>query len=160
MHTIIDSPLGDLTLVADDTGALSGLYFDKHRGRPDPQTFGPYSPSAFDEVRTQLSEYFAGDRTEFTLPLAGGGDSFDRTVWDLLVKIPYGETRSYGDLARELGDVALAQAVGAANGRNPLCVIVPCHRVVGADGRLVGYAGGLSRKRHLLDLEQSTTRLF
>ncbi|GAB3895758.1 hypothetical protein GCM10029964_076150 [Kibdelosporangium lantanae] len=118
MHTIIDSPLGDLTLVADDTGALSGLYFDKHRGRPDPQTFGPYSPSAFDEVRTQLSEYFAGDRTEFTLPLAGGGDSFDRTVWDLLVKIPYGETRSYGDLARELGDVALAQAVGAANGRN------------------------------------------
>jgi methylated-DNA-[protein]-cysteine S-methyltransferase len=165
MHTIIDSPLGDLTLVADDdTGALSGLYFDKHRGRPDPDTFGPYAPSEFTQARQQLGEYFAGDRTEFTLPLAGGDDSldgsFDQTVWDLLGKIPYGETRSYGDLARELGDVALAQAVGAANGRNPLCVIVPCHRVVGADGRLVGYAGGLARKRHLLDLEQSTTRLF
>ncbi|TCO54948.1 methylated-DNA--[protein]-cysteine S-methyltransferase [Actinocrispum wychmicini] len=158
MHTIVDSPLGELTVVADGTGALTGLYFEKHRGKP--ASVGPYTDSRFTEVRRQLGEYFAGERTRFSLPLARAGDPFELKVWELLEAIPYGSTRSYGDLARELGDVSLAQAVGAANGKNPLCVIVPCHRVVGADGRLVGYAGGLVRKRQLLDLEQSDSRLF
>jgi methylated-DNA-[protein]-cysteine S-methyltransferase len=161
MHTIVESPLGDLTVVAED-GALTGLYFEKHRRRPDPVEFGPRADEGFAEVRRQLVEYFEGARHEFDLPLAPVGDPFDLRVWQLLKAIPYGETRSYGALARELGDVSLAQAVGAANGRNPLSVIVPCHRVVGADGSLVGYAGGLARKRTLIDLEQSdlTFRLW
>ncbi|MCB5909101.1 methylated-DNA--[protein]-cysteine S-methyltransferase [Streptomyces pinistramenti] len=151
-HMVIDSPLGELTAVAED-GALVGLYFATHRHRPGAETFGERDDAGFDPIRDQIREYFAGERETFDLPLAPAGDAFDRRVWKLLTQIPYGQTRSYGDLARELGDVALAQAVGAANGRNPLCVIVPCHRVVGADGRLTGYAGGLDRKRFLLDLE-------
>ena len=106
------------------------------------------------ETEEQLNEYFAGARREFDLPLAPRGEPFQRRVWDLLGTIPYGETRSYGDLARELGDVGYAQAVGAANGRNPIAVVVPCHRVIGADGSLTGYAGGLERKRSLLALEE------
>jgi methylated-DNA-[protein]-cysteine S-methyltransferase len=117
-------------------------------------------PGGFDVVRRQLAEYFAGTRTGFSLPLAPAGDPFDVKVWEMLGAIGYGETKSYGDLARQLGDVVLSQAVGAAIGRNPLSVVVPCHRVVGSDGRLVGYAGGLARKRWLLDLEQSDSRLF
>jgi methylated-DNA-[protein]-cysteine S-methyltransferase len=159
MHTIVESPLGALTVVGED-GALTGVYFDGHRHMPDVTGFGPRADQEFGEVRRQLGEYFAGERTGFDLPLAPVGPEFHLQVWKLLEKIPYGETRSYGDLARELGDISLAQAVGAANGRNPLSVIVPCHRVVGADGRLVGYAGGLARKRVLLDLEQPDSRLF
>lgn len=160
-HTVIESPVGDITVVARD-GAVAGLYFDGQRRRPAPDTFGERAESElFDEVRRQLGEYFAGDRETFDVPLSPDGDEFDQQVWALLRAIPYGETRSYGDLARQLGDVSLAQAVGAANGRNPLCVLVPCHRVVGADGSLTGYAGGLDRKRFLLDLEEpSETRLF
>ena len=160
-HTVIESPVGELTVVARDA-AVAGLYFDGQRRRPAADTFGERAESGlFDEVRRQLGEYFAGDRQAFDLPLAAEGDDFDQRVWALLPTIPYGETRSYGDLARQLGDVSLAQAVGAANGRNPLCVLVPCHRVVGADGSLTGYAGGLDRKRFLLDLETpSETRLF
>jgi methylated-DNA-[protein]-cysteine S-methyltransferase len=105
-------------------------------------------------AKRQLSEYFAGERTVFTLPLAPHGDAFQLKVWELLRTIPYGQTRSYGQLARELGDPHLAQAVGYANGRNPISIVVPCHRVVGADGSLVGYAGGLERKRFLLELEE------
>ena len=160
MHTVIGSPVGELTLVGTDD-ALTGVYFDGHRRRPGQETFGPRVQGGFEETTRQLGEYFAGERTAFDLPLAPEGDEFHRRVWDLLARIPYGETRSYGDLARELGDPSLAQAVGAANGRNPLCVVVPCHRVVGADGSLVGYAGGLDRKRFLLDLEEPAgTRLF
>ena len=102
----------------------------------------------------QLGEYFVGERTVFDLPLAPRGDDFQRKVWALLCEIPYGETRSYGQLARALGDVNLSQAVGWANGRNPISIIVPCHRVIGSDGSLVGYAGGLDRKRFLLSLEE------
>ncbi|MEV4316913.1 methylated-DNA--[protein]-cysteine S-methyltransferase [Actinocrispum sp. NPDC049592] len=162
MYTIVESPLGELTVVAREDGALTGVYFEQHRRRPAQDTFGARQDAAFDEVRRQFAEYFAGERTEFDLPMAPVGDEFQLRVWDLLKKIPYGETRSYGDLARELGDVALAQAMGAANGRNPLMVVVPCHRVVGADGSLVGYAGGLARKRTLIDLEQAdlTNRLW
>jgi methylated-DNA-[protein]-cysteine S-methyltransferase len=152
-HTIIDSPLGGLTAVAED-GALTALYFEGHLRMPDPAAFGPRTDEGFGEARRQLDTYFAGGRTRFTLPLAPRGNAFQHRVWELLREIPYGETRSYGALARELGDPALAQAVGLANGRNPLSIIVPCHRVVGADGSLTGYAGGLERKRFLLGLEE------
>lgn len=162
-HTVIDSPLGELTLAAAGDG-LTGVYFDGHRRGPSPNALGERDDTGFAEVRRQLEEYFAGRRTRFDLPLAARGDTFQQRVWALLREIPYGETRSYGQLARELGDPALARAVGAANGRNPLSVIVPCHRVVGADGSLTGYAGGLERKRQLLDLEASAAggpeRLF
>ncbi|GAA2090878.1 methylated-DNA--[protein]-cysteine S-methyltransferase [Actinomadura alba] len=156
-HTVIASPLGGLTAVAED-GVLSGLYFERHLRGPGPEELGVYSESGFDEVRRQLGEYFAGERSRFDLPLAPRGDEFQQRVWRLLMEIPFGETRSYGDLARLLGNVSLAQAVGAANARNPVSVIVPCHRVVGADGALTGYAGGLERKRFLLDLEEPAAR--
>lgn len=161
-HTVAYSPLGELTLVAEGDG-LTGLYFEGQRRRPSQEALGAREDNGFEEARRQLDEYFAGRRTRFDLRLAARGETFQQRVWKLLEEIPYGETRSYGQLARELGGPALAQAVGAANGRNPLCVIVPCHRVVGADGSLTGYAGGLERKRLLLDLEESaagTERLF
>jgi methylated-DNA-[protein]-cysteine S-methyltransferase len=153
-HTIIDSPLGELTLVAHD-GVLAGLYFPEHTHQPDAKTFGPRVDAGFEAAIEQLGEYFNGDRFQFDLPLAPRGDAFQLRVWNLLRHIPYGETRSYGQLAIELGDSSLARAVGSANGRNPISVIVPCHRVIGADGRLVGYAGGLQRKQYLLDIEAS-----
>jgi methylated-DNA-[protein]-cysteine S-methyltransferase len=151
-HTITDSPVGPLTLVGDGA-ALIGLYFDGHSRTPR-LSLGPFVDSGFDEVIAQLGEYFAGTRTTFDLELAPRGSSFELAVWAQLVKIPYGETRTYGQLALELGDPAGAQAVGNANGWNPISIIVPCHRVVGSDGRLTGYAGGLSRKRFLLSLEE------
>jgi methylated-DNA-[protein]-cysteine S-methyltransferase len=153
-NTTVDSPIGELTLVAED-GRLIGLYFLHHWYKPDPATFGPRTDAGFDEAKHQLAEYVAGDRQRFDLPLDARGDEFQHRVWDLIDRIPYGQTATYGDLARELGDPALAKDVGAAVGRNPLCVLVPCHRVVGKDGRLTGYAAGLTRKRYLLDLEES-----
>jgi len=152
-HTTIDSPVGELTVVAED-GALLGLYYPGHKRRPAEDTFGEYTDEGFEDVRAQLGEYFAGTRRTFDLPLAPRGTEFDRSVWQLLTEIPFGETRTYGDLAKRLGDPGLAQAVGAANGRNPISIIVPCHRVVGANGNLTGYAGGLDRKRNLLELEE------
>ena len=151
-HTIIDSPLGDLTLVAHD-GVLAGLYFAEHARRPDPALLGGCVDSGFEPVVEQLGEYFRGDRTRFDLPFSRRGDGFQQRVWALLDRIPYGQTRTYGQLAAELGNPGLAREVGGANGRNPLSIIVPCHRVLGADGGLVGYAGGLDRKRALLQLE-------
>jgi methylated-DNA-[protein]-cysteine S-methyltransferase len=163
-HTVMPSPLGEITLVAED-GVLAGCYMELHkRGDDDGDVLGERSDTGFDDAVTQLEEYFAGERTEFTLPLAPRGDEFQQKVWALLREIPYGQTRSYGDLARRLGDVNLSQAVGWANGRNPISIIVPCHRVIGADGSLVGYAGGLDRKRFLLALEEPSAaeahRLF
>jgi methylated-DNA-[protein]-cysteine S-methyltransferase len=158
-HTTAGSPIGELTLVARD-GALTGLYFPHHWYRPDPATFGPRTGAGFAEPIRQLGEYFTGERTRFDLPLAAGGDTFKIRVWDLIAAIPYGRTVGYGDLARELGGGATARDVGAAVGRNPLSVIVPCHRVVGKEGSLTGYAGGLARKRFLLDLEGASARLF
>ncbi len=157
-HTTIDSPLGDLTLVAVD-GVLSGLYFPGHWYMPDPDVFGLESERGFEPARRQLAEYFAGERTSFDLATAVAGDEFQRRVWELIDRIPYGETTSYGEMARELGDPTLARRVGGAVGRNPLSVIVPCHRVVGKDGKLTGYAGGLERKRLLLELEAPALRL-
>jgi len=150
-HNILDSPLGELTLVASD-GVLSGLYMVAHRRRPS-DDLGARTDAGFEAAAEQLAEYFAGTRTGFELETAAEGNGFQRRVWQQLAGIPYGETRSYGELASALGDRALAQAVGSANGRNPLSIIVPCHRVVGADGSLVGYAGGLERKEFLLQLE-------
>jgi methylated-DNA-[protein]-cysteine S-methyltransferase len=154
-HAIAESPLGELTLVAHD-GVLAGVYFPDHARRPAATAFGRRDDRGFVPAIEQLGEYFRGVRTRFDLPLAPVGNVFQLRVWELLRRIPYGRTRSYGELARELGDPALAREVGWANGRNPLSIIVPCHRVVGADGRLVGYAGGLERKRMLLDLEGAT----
>jgi methylated-DNA-[protein]-cysteine S-methyltransferase len=151
-HTVIDSPLGELTLVADGE-ALIGLYYPHHWYRPDPATFGPRADGTFDAAEQQLAEYFAGTRQTFDLPIRLHGDAFQRRVWSLIADIGYGRTSTYGELARQLGDPALARDVGAAVGRNPLCIIIPCHRVLGANGNLTGYAGGLPRKQHLLDLE-------
>jgi methylated-DNA-[protein]-cysteine S-methyltransferase len=156
----VETPIGELTLVAEH-GALTGLYYPHHWYRPDPRTFGTRTDAGFAATRRQLAEYFAGDRQRFDLALDAHGDAFQRQVWDLVARIPFGETTTYGELARELGDASLARDVGSAVGRNPLCIVVPCHRVVGKDGKLTGYAGGLSRKRFLLDLEESATvKLF
>jgi methylated-DNA-[protein]-cysteine S-methyltransferase len=152
-HTVTESPLGPLTLVAHD-GVLAGVHFDARTRWPARPAPGTRDDAAFGDAIRQLDEYFRGERTRFELHLAPRGNAFEQSVWALLQRIPRGETRSYGQLAAELGDAALARDVGVANARNPIAVIVPCHRVIGADGRLVGYAGGLERKRFLLDLEQ------
>ncbi|MEV6837138.1 methylated-DNA--[protein]-cysteine S-methyltransferase [Streptomyces sp. NPDC051133] len=155
-HTVIDSPYGPLTLVADD-GVLCGLYMTDQRHRPAQEAFGGLDDSLFAEAAEQLTAYFAGELTEFTLPLALHGTAFQRSVWDQLTRIPYGETRSYGELADALGNPKASRAVGLANGRNPIGIIVPCHRVIGAGGDLTGYGGGLDRKRRLLDFERGTS---
>lgn len=160
MYSVVDTPVGELTLVGTAAGAgtegsaLAAIYFADHVRRPDALTFGERDDDAFAAARGQLAEYFAGQRTCFDLVLAPRGNEFQRKVWQVLTTIPYGQTRSYGQLAAQLGDPGLARAVGAANGRNPLSIVVPCHRVVGHDGSLTGYAGGLARKAFLLQLEQ------
>ena len=152
MHAVISSPVGELTLVGarrrPDRPVLP-----RHVRRPDQESFGPRDDAAFPQAAAQLAEYFAGTRTTFDLALAPRGNGFQRKVWAQLIEIPYGQTRTYGQLAAALGDPGLARAVGAANGQNPLSIIVPCHRVVGSNGKLTGYAGGLQRKAFLLELE-------
>ena len=152
-HTVIASPVGPLTLVRDGT-ALTGLYFDGHRRTPRVTDWGPRTGDGFEAASAQLDEYFAGTRRAFDLELVPGGSAFERRVWALLTAIPYGQTRTYGQLAAALGDIGAAQAVGAANGWNPISIIVPCHRVIGTSGSLTGYAGGTGRKRFLLSLEE------
>lgn len=152
VHTVIDSPIGLLTLVAAD-GALAGLYMEQHRHRPPSSTFGERDAAPFARVVAQLAEYFDGGRTTFDVPLELGGTAFQRTVWAALRSIPYGETVSYGELAERIGRATASRAVGLANGRNPVSIIVPCHRVVGSTGDLTGYGGGVERKRYLLDFE-------
>lgn len=151
-HTVIESPIGDLTLVAVD-GGLAGLYMEQHRHRPAEEKFGDRDAEPFGTVIAQLRAYFEGTLTTFDVPLAPRGTPFQRAVWDALREIPYGRTMSYGQLAERLGRPTAARAVGLANGRNPISIIVPCHRVVGSTGDLTGYGGGLDRKRHLLALE-------
>ena len=151
-HALVDSPLGPLTLVARD-GALAGLYMTDHRHQP-PLT-GARDDSVLPEVREQLAAYFARELTQFDVPLAVTGTEFQRRVWDALTEIPYGETWSYAKLAAHVGNPRAVRAVGLANGRNPVSIVVPCHRVVGSDGSLTGYGGGVERKRHLLDLERA-----
>ncbi|NUQ98955.1 MAG: methylated-DNA--[protein]-cysteine S-methyltransferase [Streptomyces sp.] len=154
-HTVIDSPYGPLTLVADD-GILCGLYMTEQRHRPPEESFGARDETLFAEAEEQLEAYFSGDLKKFTLELHLHGTPFQRTVWDQLRQIPYGETRSYGELAAALGNPSASRAVGLANGKNPIGIIVPCHRVVGANGSLTGYGGGLDRKQRLLDFETGT----
>lgn len=165
VHTVVDSPYGPLTLVATD-GVLSGLYMTGQRHRPPQESFGgradePLDPDGpFPEAIRQLTAYFAGERTGFDLPLRLEGTPFQRRVWEELRRIPYGRTVSYGELAERLGAPGAARAVGLANGKNPVGIIVPCHRVVGAGGDLTGYGGGLERKRRLLAHESGPERLF
>ncbi|MER6911970.1 methylated-DNA--[protein]-cysteine S-methyltransferase [Streptomyces sp. NPDC000594] len=155
-HTVVDSPYGELTLVATD-GTLSGLYMTDQRHRPDEATFGERDAAPFTEALRQLEAYFARELTDFDLPLAFAGTDFQRRVWERLLAIPYGETRTYGELAEELGNPAASRAVGLANGKNPVSIIVPCHRVIGSGGSLIGYGGGLPRKRRLLAFEAGGT---
>ncbi len=156
-HTRIETGLGELTLVADGD-ALTGIYFPGHWHPPAAGTTGDYVDAVgdplFTETATQLDDYLAGRRDDFDLPTATAGDTFSEQVWAMLREIPYGRTTSYGELAERLGDRSLARMVGRAVGHNPLSILVPCHRVLGKDGKLTGYAGGLDRKQRLLDLEQ------
>jgi methylated-DNA-[protein]-cysteine S-methyltransferase len=157
-HVIVDSPIGPLTIVAED-GAITALYMDMQRHAPGAEAFGlPGDPvdEPFATAARQLDAYFAGRLTDFDLPLAPAGTDFQRRVWDGLRAIPYGQTVSYGELARRVGNPAASRAVGLANGRNPIAIVVPCHRVIGTDGSLTGYGGGLDRKRFLLALERGT----
>jgi methylated-DNA-[protein]-cysteine S-methyltransferase len=157
-HVVIDSPIGPLTLVRDDDG-LTGLYYPGHWTNPDAASFGPrVDPAAhhdFDDAVTQLNEYFAGARRHFDLPLNPVGSQRARRLWQLLSEIPYGQTTTYGALARRIGDGIGAWAIGGFVGHNPLSIFIPCHRVVGSTGKLTGYAGGLDRKQYLLELEKA-----
>jgi methylated-DNA-[protein]-cysteine S-methyltransferase len=157
--TRVESPLGTLLMVGERRSgelALHGLYFDDaaHAARAVPEQASE-DESAFAEVQRQLEAYFAGTRTSFELRLEPRGTDFQRRVWRALAAIPYGATASYAELARKIGSPGAVRAVGAANGKNPLSIVIPCHRVIGADGTLTGYAGGLCAKRQLLELERA-----
>lgn len=158
-YTSLDSPIGPL-LVAGDRHTLRVLWFGHGRKAQGPAPTWVESPDEFTEVAGQLREYFAGTRRCFDLALAPSGTPFQQAVWKALLDIPYGETITYGELARRIGDVKAVRAVGLANGANPIAVIVPCHRVIGAGGALVGFGGGLPTKRALLDLEQGQRTLL
>ncbi|MDT0215672.1 methylated-DNA--[protein]-cysteine S-methyltransferase [Rothia sp. ARF10] len=166
-HTTLATELGDLLAVAEGD-ALAGLYFPRHWHPPVAGSIGLEVSATGDPVfgatRSQLAEYVRKERTTFTVPTVTHGDAFSERVWDRLMAIPYGETTTYGAIARELGNPGLAQRVGQAVGRNPVSILIPCHRVVGADGSLTGYAGGLERKARLLEIEEpaeaAESRLF
>jgi methylated-DNA-[protein]-cysteine S-methyltransferase len=149
-YTLIPSPLGELLLTSDG-GALTRLFMPPHRIAPDWKRDDEAAP--FPAAREQLAAYFAGRLREFDLPLAPTGTTFQEKVWMELRNIPYAVTISYGELARRIGQPSAFRAVGLANGQNPLSIVVPCHRVIGANGSLTGYGGGLERKKLLLDLE-------
>lgn len=154
-YTRMESPVGELLLTADDK-ALTGIYFEGGHDRPavDGESEERANHPVLKAARRQLEEYFAGRRKTFELPLAPQGTAFQRRVWKALASIPYGETQSYGEIARRIGSPKAVRAVGAANGANPIPVVLPCHRVIGANGSLTGYGGGLPRKQKLLALEQ------
>ncbi len=149
------SPVGELTLVADDRGLAAILW---ENDKPDRVRLGALTERADHpillETEQQLGEYFAGERRSFDVPLSFAGTDFQKRVWAALLAIPFGETRSYGEIADQLGAPGASRAVGAANGRNPISIIAPCHRVVGSTGKLTGFAGGLEAKAFLLDLER------
>lgn len=163
----VPSPVGEL-VVAASGGGITGVYFPTSRHGPPPTEREGWteddghdaSSGLLARAREQLDEYFARARTSFELPLAPAGSPFERRVWDALRAIPYGTTVSYGELARRLGDPRATRAVRAANGRNPIAIIVPCHRVIGANGDLTGFGGGLDRKRWLLEHEGAVLTLL
>lgn len=150
--TCWESPIGTLLLTSNGE-ALTGLYMGDYKPEPGSDWIADENASPFPEAKRQLTAYFAGALTEFDLPLAPEGTEFQKRVWEELKAIPYGATISYGELARRIGNPNASRAVGLANGRNPLSIIVPCHRVIGANGKLIGYGGGLPRKVALLALE-------
>lgn len=156
-HTIIPSELDNLTLVAEGD-ALAGLYFEDHWTGAHRQDLGPLVDGTEDavlaEATRQLREYLSGERTGFDIPVISHGSDFEERVWARLKLIPWGERITYGDIAAELGGIGFSQQVGQAVGHNPIGIVVPCHRVVGAGGKLVGYAGGLERKQWLLNHER------
>jgi methylated-DNA-[protein]-cysteine S-methyltransferase len=153
-YTIMESPIGPLQLISDGE-SLTGLFMNEYKGGPDPgeDWVRDDSHALLAEARRQLAAYFEGQRKTFDLPLAAKGTEFQRRVWDALGQIPYGTTISYGELARRIGNPGASRAVGLANGSNPISIIVPCHRVIGANGKLTGYGGGMERKKALLALE-------
>jgi methylated-DNA-[protein]-cysteine S-methyltransferase len=158
-YVVVPSPVGPLTIVARD-GMITGLYMQAQRHGPDPATLSlpaDADDEPFATAVSQLAAYFNGTLTEFDLPLAPEGTPFQRKVWDGLRAIPYGQTVSYGELARSIGSPAASRAVGLANGRNPIAIVVPCHRVIGSDGSLTGYGGGLDRKQFLLSFERGAS---
>lgn len=155
-HAVMDSPIGPLTLVVQGD-ELIRLAMEAQRHRPAAEMFGPPTPAdhpLLDEAKAQLTQYFEGRCTTFDLPLRLRGTAFQKRVWAALREVPYGTTISYGQLAARIGSPRASRAVGLANGRNPIAVIVPCHRIVAADGSLGGYGGGAERKQHLLSLER------
>ncbi len=158
-HTVVDSPVGFLTLVAQDA-ALIGLYQHEQRHLPAAAAFGSRNDAVLPAVREQLAAYFDGTLETFDVPLSLSGTAFQRAVWAALQAVPYGSTCTYTELAAAVGRPTAVRAVGAATGRNPVCIIVPCHRVLGGDGSLTGYAGGTARKSFLLELERSSLTLF
>jgi methylated-DNA-[protein]-cysteine S-methyltransferase len=157
-YTIIDSPLGGL-LLAGEGDVLQRLDMQEGRRAIAPRRDWIRDDGALEAPRRQLAEYFAGERTEFDLELELGGTPFQQRVWNALREIPYGETRSYGEQAKRIGSPEAVRAVGHANGQNPIAIVVPCHRVIGANGSLTGFGGGLQNKRRLLDLEAGVTPL-
>ena len=155
-YTYMDSPIERLMLVSDGT-CLTGLLMVEHKHGPaiEPHWKPDDTAEPFAETKRQLEAYFGGRLTQFNLPIKQQGTDFQRKVWKELMNIPFGETISYGELARRVGNPNASRAVGLANGQNPISIIVPCHRVIGANGKLVGYGGGLGRKEILLQLERS-----
>ncbi len=151
-YRIIDSPIGPLTLAGHDS-VLTKLRMIDQTYEPSRVGWSP-NPGAFNDAVEQLAAYFAGELTEFDIDIDLRGSGFQQRVWKALLTIPYGETRSYGEIALQIGAPGSARAVGLANGHNPIAIVVPCHRVIGANGSLTGYGGGLDRKRTLLELEK------
>ena len=158
-YAVIPSPVGDLTLTGAE-GLLTGCWFDGRTGTAPLVDGLLHDERIFAPVLEQLESYFAGELREFDLALEPTGTPFQHEVWAQLRAIPYGETRSYGQVASRLGSAKKSRAVGLANGRNPISIIVPCHRVIGADGSLTGFGGGIDRKRFLLDLESGVDALL
>jgi len=154
-YTTLDSPVGVLFLTSNGE-AITELFMEKHKGEPKPIGDWKRDDGLFREAVGQLRAYFAGELTKFDLPLATGGAPFQQRVWAELRKIPYGSTISYGELARRIGNPKASRAVGAANGDNPVSIIIPCHRVIGSNGKLTGYGGGIERKKFLLEFEAET----
>ena len=152
IYSVIDSPVGELLATGDGT-SVTGIYTPGHGRHPEPAWVS--HNEAFTELRRQLEEYFAGERTDFDLPVSASGTAFQEAVWKGLREIGYGQTESYGQLATRIGAPAAARAAGAAIGRNPISIVVPCHRVIGANGFLTGYAGGIDAKRWLLEHERA-----
>jgi methylated-DNA-[protein]-cysteine S-methyltransferase len=157
-YRVIDSPIGPLTLAGDDD-ALTRLCMDEQTHPPAGRAEWQHDPDGFPDVVDQLDAYFAGELVTFDVRLRLEGTDFQQRVWEGLLEIPYGATSSYGELAARIGNPKASRAVGLANGRNPIAIIVPCHRVIGSSGSLTGYGGGLDRKRLLLDLEAGTRTL-